>query len=299
MDHIKIGTASWTDKSLIDIDTFYPDRAQTAEARLRFYAAHFDTVEVDSSYYGMPSERNARLWVERTPETFTFHMKAYSMLTGHPTRIQAVPQVFRKELPRTVTERSKPKEFPKEIVEAAFDMFAAALTPLKQAERLGCILFQFPPWFVPSDRAYQWLELVREKLVRYRVAVEFRNRRWISSPDKEKALDFLRDYRFCHVVLDAPWLEGWQGPPAVTAPLAYVRLHGRNRKNWFTKGIETVQRYRYLYTDEEIDTWANNIQEIARRAEQTFVLFNNCYQDYGIRNARMLQSVLEQNGVKM
>ena len=175
MDHIKIGTASWTDKSLIDSGTFYPDRAQTAEARLRFYAAHFDTVEVDSSYYGMPSERNARLWVERTPETFTFHMKAYSMLTGHPTRIQAVPQVFRKELPRTVTEQSKPKEFPKEIVEAAFDMFAAALTPLKQAERLGCILFQFPPWFVPSDRAYQWLELVREKLVRYRVAVEFRN----------------------------------------------------------------------------------------------------------------------------
>ena len=95
------------------------------------------------------------------------------------------------------------------------------------------------------------------------------------------------------MVLDAPWLEGWQGPPAVTAPLAYVRLHGRNRKNWFTKGIETVQRYRYLYTDEEIDTWANNIQEIARRAEQTFVLFNNCYQDYGIRNAQALKWTLE------
>jgi len=214
------------------------------------------------------------------------------MLTGHPTRIASIPQVLRKELPEEVAKRPNPKDFPNEIVEASFDMFTAALSPLKAAGKLGCILLQFPPWFVPSDRAYAWLELAREKLARHCVAVEFRNRRWIDSPGKEKAFDFLRQHHFSYVVVDAAWIEGWQGPTVVTAPEAYVRLHGRNRKNWFAKGMETVQRYRYLYSEEEINVWAENVKDISKRAEQTFVLFNNCYQDYGIRNAKALKSTL-------
>lgn len=295
MGEIKVGTASWTDKSLIESGTFYPEDVKTAEARLRFYAERFDTVEVDSSYYGMPAERNSRLWVERTPAEFTFHIKAYSMLTGHPTRVPSIPQVLRKELPKAVREESKPKDFPKEIVEAAFDMFVSALNPLKAAGKLGCILLQFPPWFVPSDQAYERLELAREKFARLQPAVEFRNRRWMASPEKEKALHFLRENDFSYVIVDAPWLDTRQSPLAVTAPYAYVRLHGRNRKNWFAKGIETVERYRYLYSEEEIGTWAKKIEDVGKRAEKTFVLFNNCYQDYGVRNAAMLQTALASN----
>ena len=293
MGDIKVGTASWTDKSLIESGTFYPEDVKTAEARLRFYAEHFDTVEVDSSYYGMPSERNSRLWVERTPAEFTFHIKAYSILTGHPTRVRSIPEILRRELPKAVREKSKPKDFPKEIVEAAFDMFAAALNPLQAAGKLGCILLQFPPWFVPSQRAYTRLELAREKLARHRPAVEFRNRRWITSPERENAFAFLREHGFPYVIVDAPWLDVGGSPAAVTAAEAYVRLHGRNRENWFTKGIDTVERYRYLYSEDEIRAWAKKVKDVGKRAEKTFVLFNNCYQNYGVKNAGMLKTALK------
>jgi len=292
MGKIRIGTASWTDPTLIESGTFYPADAKTAEARLRYYAAHFDTVEVDSSYYAMPAERNSRLWADRTPAGFTFHMKAHAMLTGHPTRIQSIPQVLRTELPRQFKEKTTANAFPKEIVEAAFDMFAAALIPLRAAGKLGFVLLQFPPWFVPSPRSYAWLELAREKLARHQVAVEFRNRRWFTAAEKEEALDFLRDQGLSFVSVDAPWVDGWEGPIDVTGPEAYVRLHGRNRQNWFKKGIDTVQRYRYLYSEAEINAWAENVKHIADRTEQAFVLFNNCYQDYGVRNARMMKEAL-------
>jgi len=151
-------------------------------------------VEVDSTYYALLAERNAVLWARRTPQGFIFHIKAYAMLTGHPTLIRSIPKVLREELPKELLAKAQAKEFPKEVVEAAFDMFRAALRPLKEAGRLGCLLFQFPPWFVPSAGAYAWLELVREKLPDHMLAVEFRNWRWIRPPEKERALLFLKDH---------------------------------------------------------------------------------------------------------
>nr|HID58107.1 DUF72 domain-containing protein [Desulfobacterales bacterium] len=289
---IRMGTASWTDKTLIESGTFYPKQVVTAEGRLRFYAEHFDTVEVDSSYYAMPAERTAMLWVERTPQDFTFHIKAYSMLTGHPTLVKSIPNILRQELPKGILAKAQAKEFPKEVVEAAFDMFAAALKPLKEAGKLGCLLFQFPPWFVPSVTAYKWLELVREKLPEHNLAVEFRNWQWITSPEKERVLGFLKDHSIAYVIIDAPWIKGWRGPVAVTASIAYVRLHGRNRENWFKKGVETVERYRYLYKDAELKEWAKKIRMASMEAQQIFVIFNNCYQNYGIKNAKTLQLLL-------
>ena len=291
-DMPRVGTASWTDKTLIKSGTFYPRQVTTAEGRLRFYAEHFDTVEVDSSYYALPSEKNAVLWAKRTPPNFVFHIKAYSMLTGHPTLVKSIPKVLRQELPKETLEKAQTKEFPKEIVEATFDMFQAALRPLKEAGKLGCLLFQFPPWFVPSDRAYAWLELVREKLPLHHLAVEFRNWRWITSAEKERSLNFLKDHAFSYVVIDAPWITGSQGPVSVTAPIVYMRFHGRNRENWFKKGIATVERYRYLYKEEELKKWAERVKGASKEADQTFVLFNNCYENYGIKNAKTLQRLL-------
>jgi uncharacterized protein YecE (DUF72 family) len=293
MEKVRVGTASWTDKTLIESGTFYPRQATTAEGRLRFYAEHFDTVEVDSTYYALPAERNAHLWASRTPPGFVFHIKAYSMLTGHPTLVKSIPNVLREELPKSIIEKAHAKEFPKEVVEAAFDMFAAALRPLKEAGKLGCLLFQFPPWFVPSASAYTWLELVREKLPDHHLAVEFRNWRWITSPEKENSLKFLEDRGATYVIIDAPWVKGWEGPLAVTAGIVYIRFHGRNREDWFKKGIETVERYRYLYREDELKKWGYRVKEASRKAEQTFAIFNNCYENYGIKNAKTLERLLQ------
>ena len=293
MEKTRVGTASWTDKTLIKSGAFYPRQATTAEGRLRFYAEHFDTVEVDSSYYALPAERNAVLWARRTPQGFIFHIKAYSMLTGHPTLVKSIPKVLREELPAEILEKAQAREFPKEIVEAAFDMFQAALRPLKEAGKLGCLLFQFPPWFVPSATAYAWLELVREKLPDHRLAVEFRNWQWITPPERQRSLEFLKHHAISYVILDAAWIKGWEGPVAVTAPIAYMRLHGRNRKNWFKKGIETAERYRYLYKEEELKKWAEKLERASLEAEETFVLFNNCYENFGIRNAKMFKGLVK------
>jgi uncharacterized protein YecE (DUF72 family) len=250
---------------------------------------------VDSTYYALPSERNAFLWAERTPPGFIFHIKAYSMLTGHPTSVKTVPRLFREELPQEILEEGQAKAFPKEIVEAAFDMFQAALMPLKKAGKLGCLLFQFPPWFVPSDKSYGWLDVVREKLPDHHLAVEFRNWRWITGPEKKRSLSFLKKRRMTHVILDAPWIKGWEGPLAVTAPVVYLRFHGRNRQNWFKKGIATAERYRYLYNERELAQWAKRVKQAAAGADQTFVLFNNCYEDYGVRNAKDLKGLLQES----
>lgn len=293
MKTIKVGTASWTDKTLIKSGTFYPKEVTTAEDRLKYYAAHFDTVEVDSTYYALPSERNAVLWVRRTQPGFVFHIKAYSMLTGHPTLIKGIPKILRQELPHKTRHKTQVTEFPGEIVEAAFDMFTASLKPLKQAGKLGCLLFQFPPWFVPSPTAYAWLELIREKLPDHRLAVEFRHWRWIVHPEKERSLQFLRGHDLSYVVTDAPWVKGWEAPLAVTAPVVYLRFHGRNRQNWFKKGIATVERYRYFYHDKELENWAKKAKKVNAEADQVFVLFNNCFENYGIKNAKTFQGLLQ------
>jgi len=295
MEKTRVGTASWTDKTLIESGTFYPRQVTTAEGRLRFYAEHFDTVEVDSTYYALPPERNAVLWVKRTPPGFVFHIKAYSMLTGHPTLVKSIPKVLREELPAAILKKAREKVFPKEVVEAAFDMFTSALRHLKDAGKLGCLLFQFPPWFAPSTRSYAWLELIREKLPKHHLSVEFRNRGWITPPEQERSLAFLKDHNMSSVVVDAPWVKGWEGPVAVTAGIAYFRFHGRNRENWFKKGVETVERYRYEYNEEELRNWAGKVIGASNETEQTFVLFNNCYQNYGIKNAKNFQEILRQS----
>ena len=289
MGKLYIGTASWTDKTLIKSGRFYPKGGSTAEARLRFYADHFDTVEVDSSYYAIPAERNAVLWAKRTPEGFIFNIKAYSMLTGHPTLIKGIPRILAAELPPKLSKQQQAREFPIEIVEAAFDMFVHTLRPLQDTGKLGCILFQFPPWFLPSRKSFDWLKLVREKTREMMVAVEFRHQRWIESPDKDKAVHFLKEHGMTFVAVDGPWIHGWAGPGALTSDVAYIRLHGRNRKSWFARGVRTVEKYRYLYPDKELLPWAARVENVAQRAQQTFVLFNNCYADYGVKNAAIFK----------
>ncbi len=142
-----VGTASWTDPTLVKSDLFYPPAVKTAHERLRFYAENFRTVEVDSSYYALPSERNSRLWVERTPEDFVFNIKAFGWLTQHAADTTRLPNAIKEVLPSALMTERRIKDPPSEVLDLAFQMFWSALGPLRDAGKLGKLLFQFPPYF--------------------------------------------------------------------------------------------------------------------------------------------------------
>lgn len=141
------GTCSWAEKALIESHEFYPSDVNSAEDRLIYYASQFDTVEVDSTYYAMPRPQNAALWSSRTPDGFIFHVKAYGALTGHGITPKTLPNELRSELPEE--NRNAEHVYVKEpaLLAAIGQEFAKALSPLKDAGKLGLVVFQFPPWF--------------------------------------------------------------------------------------------------------------------------------------------------------
>ena len=149
---ILVGTCSWTDRTLIDSGRFYPPTAKSPEERLRFYAENFPIVEVDSTYYGLPSDRNSALWVERTPPDFTFDLKAFALFTQHPAAVRSLPKEVREVLPAAVQEKANVyyRDLPAELRDDMWQRFASALLPLDSAGKLGVVLFQFPPWFLPG-----------------------------------------------------------------------------------------------------------------------------------------------------
>lgn len=150
-DAIKVGTASWTDRSLIESGRFYPADCTTPEARLRYYSSRFPLVEVDSSYYGIPAERNSQLWVERTPHDFTFNVKAFRLLTTHQTPPKVLPVEVRDGLSADLAAKRNVyyRELPQPAVDLTWQMFESALRPLHEAGKLAVVVFQFPPWFMP------------------------------------------------------------------------------------------------------------------------------------------------------
>ncbi|GIW43606.1 MAG: hypothetical protein KatS3mg077_0888 [Candidatus Binatia bacterium] len=289
----RVGTASWTDPSLLE-SGFYPSSATTAEARLRFYAQHFDTVEVDSTFYALPHERNSYLWARRTPEDFVFHIKAFAALTQHPVEYRQLSRALRELVPApSEGETGKIKILPAEALNLCFEMFAGALEPLRRAGKLGCLLFQFPPWFTATDEHEAYLLFCQERLRHHRLAVEFRHRSWFGER-AERTLALLEEHNLVHVILDLPDAPSLPKTPFVTTTdVAYVRLHGRNREAWFAKHERASERFRYLYSDEELRGIAQRIRRL-REAQVVHVIFNNCYRDYGVRNALAMARLLEE-----
>src|SRR5207237_10798803 len=131
---------------------FYPPEVKTPEARLQYYAATFPLVEVDSTYYAMPAERTAGLWVQRTPENFTFDVKAFALFTQHPTPPRALPKHVREGLSPELVDKKHVyyKDLPADLQQDLWRRFRDALLPLDSAGKLGLVLFQFPPWFLPG-----------------------------------------------------------------------------------------------------------------------------------------------------
>jgi uncharacterized protein YecE (DUF72 family) len=289
MGDILVGTTSWTEKTLIDCGLFYPPSAKTPEDRLKYYATRFPVTEIDSSYYALPSERNAQLWAERTPENFTFHLKAFRLLTGHQTAPSALPKDIREAIGSAERKNVYYKDLATELADELWDRFRSALIPLQSAGKLGAVLFQFPPWFIPNRDGYAHVLVCAEKLEGMQVAVEFRNRIWFEGDRRERVLSFLREHKLVHVVVDEPQGFGSSVPALweITSPsLAMVRFHGRNKERWEKKGLApAAERFNYLYSEAELRELAAHVIELAENAQETHALFNNCYRDYGQRNA--------------
>ncbi|MFQ5861039.1 MAG: DUF72 domain-containing protein, partial [Dehalococcoidia bacterium] len=192
MARVRIGTCSWTDPTLLQ-SGWYPVRAKTPEARLQFYSSHFDLVEVDSTYYSLPAERTARLWVERTPPDFVFNIKAFSLFTQHPTQARSLPRDVRAVVAGVEKKNLYQRDLPGEAVDILWQRFADALLPLDSAGKLGVVLFQFPEWFFPESDNREYIQSCQERLPQYRIAVEFRNGSWLNEKNRDRTLGFLRE----------------------------------------------------------------------------------------------------------
>ena len=291
---IRVGTASWTDPTMVRGNVFYPRGVSSSENRLRYYAEQFSVVEVDSSYYSLPERAIARLWAERTPPGFSFHVKAHALMTGQPTEVSRLPEGLVMALPKGLAEKSKiyAKDLPLELLDAVWTHFLDALAPLQESGKLGGLLLQYPRWFLPTPENKDLLAESAVRLAGIPATVEFRNQLWFKSAQSTGwTLDMLRDLGLTHVIVDGP--QGLESSvplvPAVTTPqLAMVRLHGRRAATWEAPKVPTVERYRYLYSPEEIAGWMPMIESAATEATRTIVFFNNCYGNYGATNAREL-----------
>jgi uncharacterized protein YecE (DUF72 family) len=287
MGETKVGTASWTDKTLLE-SGWYPASAGTPEKRLAYYASQFPLVEVDATYYAPPNEQTATLWAQRTPDGFTFNIKAFSLLTGHPTKVSALPKDLR---PETDKKNLYPKDVPAQTYEDIWSRFLSALDPLVDAGKLGVLLFQFPPWFTIRKSNKQTLLEVAARCAPLRVAVEFRNATWFDGDNQPETLAFLREHNLPFVVVDMPQGHKSSIPPVVeaTADLAVVRFHGHSDK-WTSHDIH--EKFGYEYSEKELKSWAEKLAGLARQTDRTHVLMNNCYSDYAQRNAEQLQTLL-------
>lgn len=297
MGRIMIGTASWTDPTLLS-SGWYPSGMDTAEERLQYYASHFNLVEVDSTYYSPPAERTAELWAERAPQHFVFNIKAFSLFTQHPTQVRALPRDIRTQLPSEQREKAHVyyRDVPPESQKQVWQRFQEALLPLHESGKLGAVLFQFPPWFFPGTGARSHILTCQQNLPQYRVAVEFRNHRWMDEGNRDQTLRFLKDNGLIYVCVDEP--QGFKssvpGTAEATSDVGMVRMHGRNRETWEKKGLTTAERYRYLYSDQELEEWLPRIDQLAAETRDLHIIFNNCYRDYAVNNAQALARIIQQ-----
>ena len=263
MGEIRVGTASWTDKTLL-ASGWYPPRPTSAEDRLRYYAEQFPVVEVDSTYYTPPNEENSHVGSARTPDGFRFDVKAFSLLTQHPTRPTAHLQgssagrpTSAASMPRTSTRRSSTR-----CGSDSSRRWLRCTRPTSSAR----VLFQFPQWFTLRRANKDYLLECKERAAPYRISVEFRSATWFrDEAATEETLDFLRSYGLPFVCVDMPQGHASSVPPVVAATskdMAVVRFHGHSEK-WQSRDI--YERFGYLLRRERsCRPWAPTVARAGR-----------------------------------
>jgi uncharacterized protein YecE (DUF72 family) len=269
---VRIGICSWADEGLVK--HWYPREVRTAEQRLRYYAERYDTVEVDSPFYALPTHEVAARWAERTPPGFVFHAKASKQMTGHEET---------------------------DSLERAFAEFRDALGPLEAAGKLRGVLLQYHPRFKKSPEALEELSGVRDLLTPLVPLIEFRHRSWMTEEEREHTLSFLEQHGLAYVSVDSPRTRASNVMPriaAATHEVAYIRFHGRNWKTWNKKTKTSGERFDWLYEREELEEWVDPIARFGQEGREVYAMFNNNRNDYAPRSAQVLRGLLDEAGVE-
>jgi uncharacterized protein YecE (DUF72 family) len=267
---VQIGICSWADDGLVR--TWYPRGVSTGERRLRYYAERFDVVEVDSPYYALPDPAVTGRWAQRTPDAFTFHVKASAAMTGHDG----------------------------DPTDEAFQRFHGALEPLELSGKLRGVLLQYHPRFTKSEAAKAELARAPERLGPLVPLVEFRHNSWMAEDEREDTLAFLARHGLAYVSVDAPATRASNVSPRVAAAthrVAYVRFHGRNAATWNARGGTAADRFDWLYSADDLAEWVAPLTRLADEADEVYAMFNNNRDDFAPRSAHVLRGLLDEAGV--
>ena len=289
---IVVGTSSWSDRGFIE--DWYPE-GMPARERLPWYAKRFEAVEVNSSFYAVPSRSTVARWVEATPEGFTFDVKAHRLLSRHSGGLDSLPPDLRDEV--ETNERGRVK-LTGDLERELLDRLLAAVEPLEQAGRLSSILVQLTPAFAPAHHELAELSGLIEHAAPRRVAIELRHRGWLEGDRVESTLGFLSEAGAAFVAVDAPLEEHVPIMPPMDAvtrdDLAYLRAHGRNATGYMT-GRTVAERFGWRYTDEELGEIETRVGGMAEEAEEVRVMFNNNRSDDAPTAAQRFRSLLGQD----
>jgi uncharacterized protein YecE (DUF72 family) len=230
------------------------------------------------------------------------HVKAFGLMTRHPVKLEQVPAEFREGMP--VDDRGRVDRPSREARGAVFRAFLDALAPLRDAGKLGGLLFQLPPYVVWKPSSLDYLEWANEQIGRDLMLVEPRHRSWYAEEIRTELLRWLEERRMAWVVVDAPKVDAGNVPGtlvAATAPVAYVRFHGRNAATWNARGGSAATRFDYLYSEDELREWVPPLRRLSEEAEEAYAFFNNNNQTNGVAQApagaQLLRKLLDEEGV--
>jgi uncharacterized protein YecE (DUF72 family) len=275
---IRVGTSGWSypsgDGKWNGI--FYPAKKTKGFDELGFYAEHFDTVEVNSSFYRVPAVKTTAEWAKRTPKDFEFSLKLFQKFTH--------PEMFLKATGQD----------PADIDRKDVDEFRAALDPLARAGKLGALLAQFPASFKNEPGSRDYLEWLLHAFREYPVAVELRHRSFSDDPKETMAL--LKEHGAALVQIDEPKFKTsiQQNRLANVKTFYYLRLHGRNAAQWW-KHDKSEDRYNYLYSEAELEPIVEATEEAARDVKKAYVYANNHFSAKSVANAATIKAKLGQD----
>jgi len=290
MGDVRIGTSGWSYPSGPGSwnGIFYPAGATRRGGgkfdELAYYAEHFDTVEVNASFYRLPDPAMTRSWAARTPAGFDFSMKLFQKFT-HPGMFK---QAHAPGLPAGDESHAIPA-----VTRVDVDAFKAAVDPLASAGKLGALLAQFPPGFRANGDTREYVAWLLEAFHGFPLAVELRHRSW--SDDMARTLDLLNAAGAAWVQIDEPKFRFSirQNLLPNLRTLYYMRLHGRNAEKWWTHD-HPDERYNYLYTPGEVDDFADTVNSVRRLVHKIYVYMNNHFAGKAVANAATLRHRLGQ-----
>ncbi|MFD0589908.1 DUF72 domain-containing protein [Paenibacillus sp. GCM10027627] len=245
--------------------------------RLNVYGNHFPVVEVDSTFYAIQPRERFVSWVNGTPSSLKFVVKAYQGMTGHQ---------------RGVAAKSND---PDEMTAA----FCRMLEPAIEAGRLTAALFQYPPWFDCTSPNVKLLRETKRRMGDVPCALEFRHQSWFQDGMREKTLDFMRGEGWIHSICDEPQAGIGSIPTILQAAdeeVSIVRFHGRNVANWNNGGGPNWREVRYLYqySNEELSEWKDKLQALQQQCRHIAVIFNNNSGGHAAGNAKTMMEMLGQ-----